>query len=86
MSSRRAKNIKMREKRERWEAEIKERGQDFLKKEQARRNADREKAEQARKDKAIAKSKRLAKQHRQGITEHKPAPKNLPRPQKQEAS
>lgn len=78
MSSRSEKNKKMRAKREKWEAETKERGQSFLAKEQARRNSEREKAEQARKDRAIAKSKRLAKEHKrqkQGVQKHRPMQK-----------
>lgn len=64
MSSQRAKNIKMREKRAKWEDEIKERGLNFLKREQSRRAEEKRKHDEQVKDKKIAKSKRLAKAHK----------------------
>ncbi len=74
--------------REAFEAEQRERNQHFLKLSQDQRTAERKAAEEARIARAKAKSKKLAKQHRQqkereaqGITEYRPAPINIPRPQ-----
>lgn len=71
-------------KREAFEEEERQRNQHFLQISRDQRRAERERAEQARKDRAIAKSKKLAKQHRRekaGVRTFKPAPKNLPKPQ-----
>jgi hypothetical protein len=70
----------MMEKRAKWEEEIKQRGLDFLKADQTQRAEQKRKAEEARLDRAKKKSKRLAKQHKQGVKQYKPAPKDLPRP------
>lgn len=51
-------------KRQAFEAEERERGLHFLKLAQEERRREREKAEEVRKDRAIAKSKRLAKAHK----------------------
>jgi hypothetical protein len=76
-------------KREAEEQERRQRGLEFLRLDQERRTADRKKAEDARIERAKAKSKKLAQKHRnqkkhekQGVQEHKPAPVNkLPRVQ-----
>lgn len=65
-------------KREAEEAELRASGLHFLKLAQAGRAAEREKADQARKDRAIVKSKRLAKVHareKEGVQSHRPLPK-----------
>jgi hypothetical protein len=58
-------------KREQEEAERRERGMHFLKMAQAERAEERAKAEAARKERAIAKSKRLARAH-EAAKESKP--------------
>ena len=64
-------------KRQAFEAETRENGLAFLRLAQAGRAAERAKAEEARKQRAITKSKRLAKTHqreKQGVASYKPLP------------
>lgn len=63
MSSRRAKNIRMREKRAAWEEEIRQRGLEFLSKEQTRRAEEKKAADEKVLERKKRTSKKLAKQH-----------------------
>lgn len=67
-------------KREVFEAEQRERGMHFLKLSQEEHRANKEKAETVRKERAIAKSKRLAAEHqrkKEGVATYKPAEKDV---------
>ncbi len=81
----------MMEKRAKWEDEVKQRGLQFQKADQTQRMEAKKEAEQKRLDRAKKTSQKLAKEHRRvknGVTKHKSAPKNIPRPSldEQEAS
>jgi hypothetical protein len=76
MSSRRAKNIRMREKRTKWEDEVKERGLEFLRKEQTRRAEEHRREEDRKLTKKKETSKRLAEEH--GAASKKPSKKKRP--------
>lgn len=79
MATKKQKRARGIAKREAFEAELRASGQHFLKLAQDQRRVDREKEDKLRKDRAIAKSKRLAAQHKhvkEGVKEWKAAPLN----------
>lgn len=65
MATRKVKHQRALEKRERWLTTIHQGNQDFLKKEQTRRNEEKAQREKEARDRKIAKSKKLAERHRQ---------------------
>jgi hypothetical protein len=76
MSSRRAKNIRMRERHEASVKEEKERGLHFLKLEQQRRAEEHRRDEERKLSKKKETSKRLAEEH--GAAPQKPSKKKRP--------